>query len=67
MELDGEHLRAAICTTWMVDDHEADPFAGARLLKAVLSGPQDLSFSETSNDLSTAMWRSLGTTIFCAT
>ena len=60
MELDGEHLRAAICTTWMVDDHEADPFAGARLLKAVLSGPQDLSFSETSNDLSTAMWRRMG-------
>ena len=60
MELDGEHLRAAICTTWMVDGHQADPFAGARLLKAVLSGPQDLSFSETSNDLSTAMWRRMG-------
>lgn len=60
MELEGERLRAAICTTWMVDDHEADPFAGARLLKAVLSGPQDLTFSETSNDLSTAMWRRMG-------
>ena len=60
MELDGELLRAAVCTTWMVDDHEADPFAGVRLLKAVLSGPQDLSFSETSNDLSTAMWRRIG-------
>lgn len=60
MEMDGESLRAAICTTWMVDDHEADPFAGARLLKAVLSGPQDLSFSETSNNLATAMWRRMG-------
>ncbi len=60
VQLDGESLRAAICTTWMVDDHQSDPFAGARLLKAVLSGPQDLSFSETSNDLSTAMWRRMG-------
>ncbi|MDN2567317.1 hypothetical protein N1F89_13895 [Aquibium sp. A9E412] len=60
MQLDGERLRAAICTTWMVDDHQADPFAGARLLKAVLAGPQDLAFSETSNHLSTAMWRRTG-------
>ncbi len=60
MTLNGRRLRAAICTTWMVDDRRADPFAGARLLKAVLAGPQDLTFSETSNELSTAMWRRAG-------
>jgi hypothetical protein len=57
MEMDGKPLRAAVCGSFMVEAHEDDPFAGARLLREVLAGPQDLSFSETSNDISTAMWR----------
>jgi hypothetical protein len=56
MELNGRTLKAAVCGSFMVEAHESDPFAGARLLRSVLSGPQDLSFTETSNDLSTAMW-----------
>ncbi|KQY13914.1 hypothetical protein [Rhizobium sp. Root482] len=59
MEFNGEPLRAAVCGTFMVDGHDDDPFAGARLLRDVLSGPQDLSFSETSNDISTGMWRKM--------
>lgn len=59
MELRGEPLRAAIFGTFMVDAHEDDPFAGARLLRHALAGPQDLSLTETSNDLSTAMWRQM--------
>lgn len=59
MEIGGRQIRAAVCGTFMVDAHEDDPFAGARLLRDVLSGPQDLSFSETSNDVSTAMWRKM--------
>lgn len=59
MEIAGRKIRAAVCGTFMVDAHEDDPFAGARLLRDVLSGPQDLSFSETSNDISTAMWRKM--------
>lgn len=57
MEHSGRTLRAAVCGTFMVEAREDDPFAGARLLRDVLSGPQDLSFTETSNDLSTALWR----------
>lgn len=64
MELNGESLRAAICGTFMVEAHDEDPFAGARLLREVLSGPQDLSFSETSNDISTTMWRKMRATAF---
>jgi hypothetical protein len=63
MELRGEPLRAAICGSFMVEAHEEDPFAGARLLREVLSGPQDLSFSETSNDISTTMWRKMRATV----
>lgn len=59
MDLRGRTVRAAICGTFMVDGYEDDPFAGARLLRNVLSGPQDLSLSETSNDVSTTMWRKM--------
>ncbi|MGF6176343.1 hypothetical protein [Ensifer sp. 4252] len=59
MTLDGRQLRAAICGSLMVEDRETDPMAGARLLKAFLAGPQDLSFSETASEVSTQMWTRL--------
>ncbi|RUM97755.1 hypothetical protein EET67_11875 [Pseudaminobacter arsenicus] len=63
MELNGMRLRAAVCGTMMVDGHAEDPFAGARLLRAFLAGPQDLSLTETANDVSTAMWRKMRATV----
>lgn len=59
MVLEGRPLQAAICGSLMVEGREADPLAGARLLKAFLAGPQDLSFSETASEVSTAMWTKL--------
>ncbi|WP_421872954.1 hypothetical protein [Pararhizobium sp.] len=56
---DGRPLRAAICGSLMVEGREADPLAGARLLKAFLAGPQDLSFSETASEVSASMWMKL--------
>lgn len=53
------HLRAAVCSTLMVDAHETDPLAGARLMRALLAGPQDLSFCETASEVSIAMWQRL--------
>jgi hypothetical protein len=55
----GRALRAAICGSLMVEGRESDPMAGARLLKAFLAGPQDLSFSETASEVSTQMWTKL--------
>ncbi len=52
-------LQAAICGPLMVEDHIADPLAGARLLRAFLAGPQDLSLSETANETSRLMWSRL--------
>lgn len=52
-------LQAAICGPLMVEDHTEDPLAGARLLRAFLSGPQDLSLSETANETSRVMWSRL--------
>lgn len=59
MEFEGRRLLAANCGTFASDGRDSDPFAGARLLRDALSGPQDLSFTETSNDVSTDMWRSM--------
>lgn len=52
-------LRAAVCGSLMVEAPDTDPMAGARLLKAFLAGPQDLSLSETANSISVEMWRRL--------
>lgn len=49
-------LRAAICGSLMVDNREADPMAGARLMRGFLAGPQDISFSETASEVSARMW-----------
>ncbi|MER8953564.1 hypothetical protein NKH98_12685 [Mesorhizobium sp. M0833] len=59
MTFNGRQVRAAICSSLMVEDHEHDPLAGARLLKAYLDGPQDISFSETANDISVKLWTRL--------
>ncbi len=43
----------------MVDRHEQNPLAGARLLRAFLTGPQDISLTETANALALGMWQKL--------
>lgn len=53
------HIRAAFCGALMSEDHETDPLAGARLLKAFIAGPQDVSISETANVISETMWSRL--------
>ena len=63
MRLGDRRLRLAVCGALMVENPVADPMAGARLLRVFLSGPQDLSISETANDISGALWRRLGGTI----
>jgi len=52
-------LRAAVCGALMVEDRQGNPFAGPRLMKTVLAGPQDLTLSETASEVSMAMWRQL--------
>jgi hypothetical protein len=52
-------IRAAFCGALMSEDHDSDPLAGARLLKAFVGGPQDISLSETANVISETMWSRL--------
>lgn len=60
MTVGGRSVRAAVAGTLMVDRPGDNPLAGARLLRAFFSGPQDLSLTESANPLSQAMWRQLG-------
>jgi hypothetical protein len=63
MTVHGRAVRGALCGTLMVENHGDDPFAGARLMRAFLGGPQDISLTETANDISTTMWRKLRGTV----
>jgi hypothetical protein len=60
LTFDGKPVRAAVASSLMVDEPEKNPLAGARLLRWFLKGPQDLSFSETSNEIARSMWERLG-------
>jgi hypothetical protein len=56
----GRAIRAAIAGTLMVESPEREPLAGAKLLRAVVKGPQDISISETTNLVSQRLWEPLG-------
>ncbi|GAA4110881.1 hypothetical protein ACFFTN_06110 [Aminobacter aganoensis] len=56
-------LNASICGSLMVDEDQRNDLSGARLLKAFLAGPQDISFSETASDVTANMWTTLRGTI----
>ncbi|MGH6923190.1 MAG: hypothetical protein ACRED5_05415, partial [Propylenella sp.] len=62
-ELHGRPFRAAIAGTLMAENPDRDPLAGARLLRSVIKGPQDISISETTNLLSQGLWERLGGTV----
>lgn len=53
-------FKAAIASSLMVEDHDANPILGVRLLKAFLSGAQDISLTETASGATLAIWRQLG-------
>lgn len=66
MAYSGKILRAAFCGAFMARDHEKNPLAGARLIKAFLSGRQDISITETANKTSLELSKALRGTAFAA-
>ena len=60
MAFRGRKLRAAVPSSLMVDVPHKHPLAGAKLIRAFLNGPQDLSFSEPISPLAQSMWERLG-------
>jgi hypothetical protein len=59
MTIDKRPIVAAMCSSMMVDARRADPTVAGRLMRAVLQGPQDLSYAETASAVSVAMWKGL--------
>lgn len=60
MQIGDQRLNVAVCGALMVEGREADPLAGARLMKTFLSGEQDISLSETAGEATLSMWRQSG-------
>jgi len=56
----GRPVRAAVAGTLMVEHPEREPLAGAKLLRSMSRGPQDISISETTNLVSQRLWEPLG-------
>jgi hypothetical protein len=59
-EYGGKTFRAAIASSLMAESPEHEPLTGAKLLRSVVKGPQDISISETTNPLSQRLWERLG-------
>ncbi len=57
---EGKRLRVAYAGSLTVEEPERYPLAGARLLRAFLAGPQDISVTETANSTALRMWQKLG-------
>lgn len=60
MSFQGRRLRVAVCTQFMVDPQHRSELAGIQLLKAFLSGPQNLSLADGANDQARRLWVGLG-------
>ena len=56
----GRAIRAAVATQLMVEPGRRHPFAAFELLRALFSGPQDLTFSDGANERSAAVWERSG-------
>jgi hypothetical protein len=60
MLFEGRPLRAAVATQLMVDPGPRRAFVAFDLLRALFAGPQELTFSDGSNDASRAVWERTG-------
>jgi hypothetical protein len=59
LRLGGRELRGAVVGSFMVDNPQASPLAGAFLAKRLLNGPQDVSIIDTANRRSLDFQRAL--------
>lgn len=59
MRLDDRSIRGVCCSHLVVADRPVG-LAGARLVRKMLSGPQDLSWTDTATDTVLRMWGALG-------
>jgi len=56
--VDGKRLRSACCAHLVVDESARSRAVGPQLLGRYMSGPQDLTFTDTATEVVARMWRS---------
>jgi hypothetical protein len=59
MRLNDQHIRAVIGGNYMIDPDHPNPLAGVKILKRLLSGPQDVTFSDTATGTARKIWEGL--------
>jgi len=62
--LHGRRLQGVITGSFMVEDPAANPITGARLVRSLLNGPQDVTITDTANRRSLDFQRVLGCETF---
>jgi hypothetical protein len=60
LSLDGRPLRAVCCSHLVVAESARTSATGVQLMRRLLAGPQDLSFTDSANDAAARLWRALG-------
>lgn len=60
VRIHGESSLAAVSTQLVVDESHRSQLAGVRLLRAFLSGPQDLSIADEAGDGARRLWEAMG-------
>ena len=66
MQFRGEEITTAVSSALMVAQDPSgyrNPITGIGLLRRYLDGPQDLSFTDTANDITCGLWTALGGSI----
>src|SRR5262245_61146662 len=60
MRVNGRPVRAAVSSMFMVDPNSRSSLAGLELMKAFISGPQDLSLADEATEGARKLWERLG-------
>jgi hypothetical protein len=60
LRFEDRSIRAVCCSHLVVDKQARTSAAGVLLLKRLLGGPQELTFSDTATDVVLRVWRALG-------
>jgi hypothetical protein len=58
--LDGRPLRAVCCSHFVVSERARMAATGVQLLRGLLAGPQELTFTDSANPAASTLWQALG-------
>lgn len=59
MSLNGNRIHAVIGGNYMIDPEHPNPLAGVKILKKLISGPQDVTYSDTATATARRIWEGL--------